>query len=109
MEEKKEKMHPFFKLLLVLFIVFIAFNIALESGYYPTRLEKKTVIVNSELKRFEDDVKKGKEIKEGNYIEKEIDYSNFVTKSANTITKSLAKIFVEGSKNLGEIFKVMFG
>ena len=53
MEDKKEKMHPFFKLLFVLFLIFISLFIALESGYYPSRVEKKTILTNIMLKLIE--------------------------------------------------------
>ena len=49
METKKEKTNPLVKLIIVLFIIFIAFYIALESGYYPSRIEKNTIIRTKEI------------------------------------------------------------
>ena len=109
MEDKKEKMHPFFKLLIVLFIVFIAFYIALESGYYPSKVRKDTILTNSEINKFEKEVKNGSEISINGYKESPINYSNFITKTGNSLTYSIGKILVEGSKGVKGVFKYLFG
>lgn len=108
MENNKEKTNPFFKLLIVLFIIFIAFYIALESGYYPSKIRKEAMLTNDEIIKFEKDVKSGAVIKEEGYLEKDIDYSNFVTKTGNKLTYSIGKILVEGSKGVKDIFKYLF-
>lgn len=109
MEDKKEKMHPFFKLLIVLFIVFIAFYIALESGYYPSKVRKDTILTNSEINKFEKEVKNGSEISINGYKESPINYSNIITKTGNSLTYSIGKILVEGSKGVKGVFKYLFG
>ncbi|MBR5662592.1 MAG: hypothetical protein IKX00_02940 [Bacilli bacterium] len=108
MESSKEKMHPFFKLLIILFIIFIAFYIALESGYYPSKIRKDTILTSKELNKFEKDVENGVAIKEDGYIKKDEDYSNFVTKAGNALTYSFGKALVSGSKGLKDIFKYLF-
>ena len=62
MEDEKEKMNPFFKVLIALFIIFIGFYIALESGYYPSRVEKRTILTNKNIESFENDIKEGRKI-----------------------------------------------
>lgn len=108
MENEKEKMNPFFKALIALFIVFIAFYIALESGYYPSRVEKKTILTNKDIYRFENDLKNGKELSKDGYIEKEKDYSNFVTKTGTNLTYLFGKVIEEGSKGVSKTIKVLF-
>lgn len=109
METNKEKMHPFFKILFLLFLIFISLFIALESGYYPSRIQKKTILTNNEINNFEKDLKSGKEISSEGYIKEEVDYSNFVTKAGNGLTYSVGKILSEGSKGLKYTFKYLFG
>lgn len=109
MENNKEKMHPFFKLLIVLFIIFIAFYIALESGYYPSKIRKDTILTNKELNKFEKDLENNVVIKEEGYVKKDTNYSNFVTKTGNALTYSLGKVLVEGSKGVKDVFKYLFG
>lgn len=109
MENSKEKMHPFFKLLIILFIIFIAFYIALESGYYPSKIRKDTILTNKELNKFEKDIKDGNIISEEGYLKKEDDYSNFVTKTGNALTYSVGKVLVSTSKGFKDIFKYLFG
>lgn len=108
METEKEKMNPFFKILIALFIIFIAFYIALESGYYPSRIEKKTILTNKSIESFEQDLKKGNEISTSGYIEEEKDYSNFVTKAGTGLTYLFGKIIDEGSKGVSKTIKVLF-
>lgn len=108
MDNDKEKMNPFFKVLIALFIIFIAFYIALESGYYPSRVEKKTILTNKNIYEFENDLKDGNEIKKEGYIEKEEDYSNFVTKAGTNLTYLFGKVIEEGSKGVSKTIKVLF-
>ena len=108
MENEKEKLNPFFKVLIALFIVFIAFYIALESGYYPSRVEKNTILTNKNIYEFENDLKSGNIIKNEGYIEKEEDYSNFVTKTGTNLTYLFGKVIEKGTKGVSKTIKVLF-
>ena len=57
-----KKVNPFFKILFVFFLIFIALYIALESGYYDVKMGRKATITEEKLKEFEQDVKDGKNI-----------------------------------------------
>lgn len=107
MEEKKQK-NPFFKIVFILFLIFIAFYIALESGYYPNQVSKKTIKVNSEIKEFEENIKNNQLIKKSGYIEKEENYSNIVTKAGNALTYSFGKVIFEGIKGVKKTAKILF-
>ena len=108
MEYKKEKMHPFFKLIIILFIIFLGYFIALESGYYPSFTTKKTIQTENQMKVFEDGISKGDIVKNDGYIEKDDDYSNFVTKTGNALTFSLGKMITGGMKGIKEVSKILF-
>ena len=108
MEYKKEKMHPFFKLMIILFLIFIAFYISLQSGYYPSRVQKRTLLTQESVNRFNSDIKNNQEIIAGSYINDDIDYSNFVTKAGNGLTYSLGKIIEKSIKGVKGTIKILF-
>ena len=108
MEYKKEKMHPFFKLMIILFLIFIAFYISLQSGYYPSRVQKRTLLTQESVNRFNSDIKSNQEIIAGSYINDDIDYSNFVTKAGNGLTYSLGKIIEKSIKGVKGTIKILF-
>ena len=71
-------------------------------GYYEYTSSKKNVLTEEAIKKFEEDVKSGKEIIASNYIEEEKDYknkaskigieiSNFVSNTYDTIMTYLFK------------------
>ena len=43
-----KKVNPFFKILFVFFLIFIALYIALESGYYDVKMGRKATITEEE-------------------------------------------------------------
>ena len=108
MEYKKEKMHPFFKLMIILFLIFIAFYISLQSGYYPSRVQKRTLLTQESVNRFNSDIKNNQEIIAGSYTNEDIDYSNFVTKAGNGLTYSLGKIIEKSIKGVKGTIKILF-
>ena len=71
-------------------------------GYYEYTLSKKNTLTEEAIKRFEEDVKSGKEIIASNYVQEEKDYtnkaskigikiSNFVSNTYDTLMKFLFK------------------
>ena len=108
MEDKKEKMNPFFKVLIILFFIFIAFYIALESGYYPSRIEKRTLYTEKKINEFEMDMKNNEVIKNDGYIEKEVNYSNFVTRAGNSLTVIMGKVIKESIVGIEKTAKLLF-
>ena len=55
-----KKKNYFFNILFVLFIIFMALYIALESGYYDVKMGRKATITEEKLAEFEQDFKDGK-------------------------------------------------
>jgi len=106
--EEKEKKNPFFRILFILFLVFIAFYIALESGYYPNQISKKTLKTNEEVQKFEVKIKNRETIKKSGYIEKDVNYSNALTKTGNALTYSFGKVIFEGVKGVKKTAKILF-
>lgn len=105
----KKKTNLFFKLLSILFFVFIALYIALESGYYETKIEKEVSLTNEKIKAFEEAVKNNEVINLDSYLEqKEVDYSNSISKFGNKLTNTLAKTITKGLNGVFDIVKTLF-
>ena len=50
--EKKKSGSWFFKVLLVLFLLYISLTIAIEAGYYEAKLSEKTTITEEAMEQF---------------------------------------------------------
>lgn len=104
----KRKMHPFFKILLILFIIYIFLYFAKLSGYYEGSIRRKTVLTEEKRLQFEKDILDNKEININDYIEKKKDYSNLYTRGANFIANKLGDLIDNKADNLWEYIKILF-
>lgn len=66
------------------------------TGYYKVPEERKIVLTDEAMERFEEDVKNGKEIIAGNYLEKENDYNN----NLSLLGVKLSKLIENGFNKL---------
>ncbi len=86
-----------FRLLcLILIILFLALYFGQYTGYYDISKGKKTALTEEAIERFEKDVASGKEISAENYLEKEKNYNNNISRlgigTSNLIEKGFDKI-----------------
>ena len=70
----KKNLVRFFGVTLV--ILFLCIYIGQASGYYEYSNFKRTSLTNDAITKFEDDVKKGKNIKATNYLKNDKQYDN---------------------------------
>ena len=89
---------------LILIILFFALYFGQSTGYYDISKGKKTTLTNEAIKKFEADVSSGKEIKASNYLEKEKNYNNNLSKLGLGLSKLIENSFNEMMKF---IFKEM--
>lgn len=107
--EMKKKSNLFCKLLFVLFLFFIVLYIALECGYYETKLQRKVILTNEKIESFEKAVKEGNVINLDSYLEKEeVDYSNSISSLGNKLTNVMSKTFINGLSEVFDIIKKLF-
>ena len=100
----------FMKILGVLFLVFISLYIALESGYYEAKTRKRTEVTEESIRKFEQDIKDGKEVDVEKYIvDEKKDYSNKTTDMAIYIGDKVEKFMATGISDLLEIVKALVG
>lgn len=104
----KKKTNPFLRILFLLFLVFIFLYLLVNTGYYESKIAKKTLITDKKIKQFERDVKMGKPIDLDSYYEEEKDYSSIVSKAGKQITGKLSIGLESFFKNSGKVLKKLF-
>ena len=108
MKKKKVSRH-FFRVLGLLFLIFMIIYISLESGYYETKLSKKSTITKENILKFEQDIKEGKEMDITSYLpEENVDYSNKITRIGTTISESVNEVITEGLSGASKFLKKLF-
>ncbi len=81
------------KLIIYSIVLIFIFSYTLEeTGYYEYNLNNKKNLTEQEIKKFEEDVKEGKEIDLKEYLkDNTIDYSNNLTRKASNLSIKLNK------------------
>lgn len=88
----KKKQNKIFKMILyTCFLAFLTFYIAGESGYYEYNERKKMTFTKEQIEKFESDVASGKNVNINEYIKKETNHQNKISKTALTISKGISK------------------
>lgn len=90
---------------ILIFLVFLIGYVIERTGYYEYNLQNKTTMTNEAMKRFEEDIQKGKDVTIEDYIvNTEKDYTSSLTRGTN---KFAIKINTYLKKGIEEIFKVL--
>ena len=106
---EKKKRNYFLIILSVLFIVYAAYMVAYNSGYYEANISRKSKITEEKLQEFENDVKEGKEIDIKDYIENDfVDYSSSLSKIGNRLSSSIDTFMESGLKDFFDLLGKMF-
>lgn len=84
-----------------LLILYSTLYVTQALGYYEYSNSKTNALTSDAIKKFERDVKSGKNIKASDYIKKENDYNNKLSKSGLAISNFIENIF---DKVMGFIF-----
>lgn len=85
----------------ILVILFLGLYISQMTGYYQYAESKKTTLTTEAIKRFEEDIRNGKEIRAENYLEQEVDYSNKLSSLGMKLSSLIEKGF---NKAMNSIF-----
>lgn len=106
------KKESIFKFILLCFIIcFLVILFAGKTGYYEKKLRDNSILTEEQIKKFEEDLKKGKSVDISNYvINKNKDYTTKLTsdvysvslKLEKTIDKIVKFIFNEVGKNIND-------
>ncbi len=78
--------------IIILFILFFALFISQSTGYYDYEAYKKTALTKEQIKKFEEDVKNGKNVSVKDYLSDTIkDYGNNVSDVGLSVSKNIEK------------------
>lgn len=90
-------------IILLILIVFLASYFTIQTGYYDYKLQRKTALTEEQIKKFEQDVKEGKDVDISDYtVNDKVDYSN-------NLTDSVYKVSVSTNKALKKSIESVFG
>lgn len=93
------------KIILILaFTLFVASYFIEETGYYDYKLQEKMVLTNEQIKKFEQDIKEGKEVDIESYLkENDKDYSNNITTNITKVSLTTNKYLKKGIESIFDI------
>jgi len=107
--KKKKSGKYFFRVLFILLLVFVALNIAYESGYYETKAGNRAILTKEAMDRFEADLKNGEIVDVKDYLrEEKVDYSNSVTRLGNKVSNSISDFMTKGISGVFNALKGLF-
>ena len=99
--KQKNPNRYFWRTLIILIIIFSSLYIAMESGYYDSKLGKNVELTEEKIKEFEQDVKDGKDIDIKDYLKEDYkDYSSKMSKAGMNISSNTEKFMTKGISNL---------
>ena len=110
-KEKRKKIYQFFKR--IFFITFIGFTVLYFSqatGYYEYKIHDKVTLTDEEIKKFEQDIKDGKDIDVEEYVKDDLpkydnDLSNLGLNISKKLSKSITDLINQVFKYLGDVAK----
>lgn len=97
--DKKEKKfsNVMTKIFYFLLIIFSVLYFSKTSGYYEISNHKKIEMTEKEIKKFEKDLKSGKNVRAKDYInEGEINYNNFASDIGYSLSNQVSNIVTNG-------------
>lgn len=90
---------------IILFLAFIVSYVIEKTGYYEYNLQKKTIMTNESISRFEKDLAEGKDVTMEDYVvSTEKDYTSVLTRTTNKVSIKVNKILKRG---IEEVFKIV--
>lgn len=103
---KKNKKNRIYKFIfMVLFLSFLVIYFSELTGYYEYKNHKQTVLTEEQIKKFESDVKNGKEVDISEYLVKEDRiYNNNLSKLSSKLSSGISKIV---EKSVESTFKFL--
>ncbi len=95
---KKNNKNKIFKFIFIVFFMsFLVIYFSELTGYYEYQNYKKATLTEEQIKKFEEDVKNGKEVDINKYLEKEeIKYNNTLSKISNKFSNTISSIVQSG-------------
>ena len=80
----------------VFIILFFALYISQYTGYYGYSSSEQNILTDDAIKRFEEDIRAGKNIDTNNYLVEEKNYSNKISRLGMKTSSFIEKSFKKG-------------
>ncbi len=107
--EKKKKNNWFFKILILLFILFLCLYSMGMNGYIESINKNKTLYTEEQIKKFEEAIEKGEYLDlQDIKIEEKIDYSNKVSDLGVKISDLIAYLANKSIDLFNDVFSYLF-
>ena len=103
-----ERNNTFNNIILVLFLLFLGIYFSGKNGYYESILNKKKNLTEEQIMKFEEDIANNIEVDLNEYIPKEQNNSNFVSKGAYNLSQILSNLLNERCKDVWNLIKTLF-
>lgn len=84
---------------IIFLMVFFGLLFAQQTGFYKNEIQEEVELTSEQIKKFEEDIKEGKEIDVTNYIVKETDYSNKLSNGIYKVSLKLEKLVDKALKS----------
>ncbi len=97
----------FNKVILIIFLVFLGVYFASKNSYYDS-LSKKKALTEEQIMKFEDDVANNIPLDIDEYLPKDIDNSNFVSRGAYQFSQLLSNLLNDKCKDVWKLIKTLF-
>ena len=106
---KKKKLHPILKILICLFIVYIALFIANISGYYEGKIRDEVIVTEEGIREFEEKVQNGEEIDITAFLKNDrVDYSSSMSNLGDNLTSGIEVFITDSMKFVSDVVKSLF-
>ena len=93
----KKKVSSIFKFtILTLLLIFIVIYVSDMKGYYAYSNYKKSILTEEGIRKFEEDIESGRAIDVNDYIEKDKDYSNNISRATLKVSNKLSSFIRKG-------------
>lgn len=100
MKMKSKTSNVFRFIMLTLFLLFIGLYITQAFGYYEFTNNKKNALTEQNIKKFEKDIKEGRNIKATNYLQEDKNYNNLLSNASLKLSKDISFLFNAFMSNL---------
>lgn len=101
MNNEKRKKNKFIIVVKYLFLLFLLCYIIGETGYYENSMINKTIVTESKIKEFEEDVLNGNVVDVKKYLDnEEVDYSNSFTVFGERLNSAVHMMFSDGARQI---------
>ena len=109
--DKKKKIYKIIKKIFYLLLIsFIALYFSKENGYYEFVTHRQVELNEAQIKKFENDVKGGKDINLTDYVdEKKVSYSNTISNIGYNLSDQIGNLITNGLDGTFSFLGQLFG